>query len=137
MVINAANLFRALADETRLRCLALLMAEGELCVCELTDAIRVSQPKISRHLATLRIAGIVNDRRSGQWIYYGLHPDLPAWARRVLRATFLAADGDRTYSADRSSARRVARRSKKACRRAASTTVKTSVRHNSRLHDPS
>ena len=80
-MITADDFFPALADPTRLRCLLLLASEGELCVCELTHALDVSQPKISRHLATLREAGIVDDRREGLWIHYRIHHDLPAWAR--------------------------------------------------------
>ncbi len=136
MMIDAIDLFRALADKTRLRCLALLTAEGELCVCELTAAIGLSQPKVSRHLATLRIAGIVDDRRNGQWIYYRLHPDLPAWVRRVLRATFLAADSDRTYSADRISVRRITRRPKGMCRGSAATAARAPSRQNQRPSSP-
>lgn len=66
-----ARLFRALADETRLRIVALL-SHGELCVCHLEEALRLSQPKVSRHLATLRAAGVVEDRRDGTWVYYRL-----------------------------------------------------------------
>lgn len=76
--------FKALGDETRLRCLMLLMAERELCVCELGHALGVVQPKISRHLATMRSAGLVLDRRQGTWIHYRIHPDLPAWMQSVL-----------------------------------------------------
>ena len=78
--------FKQLSDETRLRCLMLLLAEGELCVCELTHALDLSQPKISRHLAHLRQSGIVQDRREGLWIYYRLHETLPEWAVAVLAA---------------------------------------------------
>jgi ArsR family transcriptional regulator len=60
---------------------------GELCVCELTHALGLSQPKVSRHLAYLRDAGVVADRRQGVWVYYRLHPDLPAWAMDVLAAS--------------------------------------------------
>lgn len=80
------DLFKALADPTRLRCLLLLLQEGELCVCELTQALSLSQPKISRHLALLRETGIATDRREGVWIHYRLSPDLPAWSVEVLRA---------------------------------------------------
>ena len=65
----------------------LMQQQGELCVCELTHALGLSQPKISRHLATLRDAGLVSDRRQGQWIYYRLHPVLPAWAQQVIDTT--------------------------------------------------
>lgn len=79
-----SHFFKALSDETRLRCLLLLTKEQELCVCELVEALDVSQPLVSRHLANLRSRGIVDDERRGQWVYYRLHPDLPSWAREVL-----------------------------------------------------
>lgn len=79
--------FRLLADETRLRCLLLIHQHGELCVCELMHAIDVIQPKVSRHLAALRDAGVVKDRRQGQWIYYQLNPELPHWAQQVIVET--------------------------------------------------
>lgn len=87
MNIQSDSFFKLLADTTRLRCLLLMQAEGELCVCELTHALGLSQPKVSRHLASLREAGIVLDRREGLWIYYRLHPELPAWAQSVIEAT--------------------------------------------------
>src|SRR6266566_8557365 len=62
-------LFRTLADPTRLRLLNLL-APGETCVCELTDTLRLVQPKVSRHLAHLKRAGLVEARRDGKWMYY-------------------------------------------------------------------
>jgi ArsR family transcriptional regulator len=94
-------LFKALSDPTRLRILALLAAEGELCVCDLTRALALSQPMISRHLASLREAGIVSDRRAGVWVHYRLHPDLPAWAGNALRATFDGLARKPPYQADR------------------------------------
>ena len=78
--------FGALANEVRLRCVVLLARQGELCVCELTHALGTSQPKISRHLATLRELGVVTDRRDGLWIYYRLHPDLPLWMAQVVES---------------------------------------------------
>jgi len=79
-----SNLFKALADETRLRCLVLLSTEDNLCVCELCHATTLSQPKISRHLALLRKQGLVTDRRQGQWIFYELNANLPQWAKDIL-----------------------------------------------------
>ena len=64
-----AFLFKTLADPTRLRLLNLL-ACGETCVCELTDTLRVVQPKVSRHLALLKRAGLVEARRNGKWMHY-------------------------------------------------------------------
>lgn len=85
--------FKALADATRVRIALLVAQEKELCVCELTCALDQSQPKISRHLAQLRASGVLADRRQGQWVYYRLHPELPAWAQDVLKVT-LAANRD-------------------------------------------
>lgn len=87
MNIDANSFFSALSNEIRLRCLMLLQLQGELCVCELTHALNLSQPMISRHLALLRSAGIVSDRRAGQWIYYRINPDLGEWAKKVLDNT--------------------------------------------------
>jgi ArsR family transcriptional regulator len=64
-------LFRALADRTRLRLLN-LVADREICVCYFVDILKTSQPKISRHLAYLRRAGIVAARRQGRWMHYRL-----------------------------------------------------------------
>lgn len=83
-VITPVELMRLLADETRLRALLLLEQSGELCVCELTEALDVSQPKMSRHLAHLRDAGVVKTRRAGQWIHYQRCQMLPAWAVQTL-----------------------------------------------------
>ncbi|RMJ03137.1 HTH-type transcriptional repressor AseR [Marinobacter litoralis] len=80
-------LFRALSDELRLITLLLIRRERELCVCELTEAFEVSQPKVSRHLAILRDTGLVATERRGQWVYYSINPDLPAWVLRVLDET--------------------------------------------------
>jgi ArsR family transcriptional regulator, arsenate/arsenite/antimonite-responsive transcriptional repressor len=63
--------FAALADENRLR-LLYLMKEGEICVCHLQGILRTNQPKISRHLAYLRRAGLVEARRDGKWMHYRL-----------------------------------------------------------------
>jgi len=100
MTIQPDILFKALADRTRLRCLMLLESEGELCVCELTHALGVVQPKISRHLALLREAGLVADRRQGLWVHYRLNPELPDWARQVLAATTSGARGREPFAAD-------------------------------------
>lgn len=72
---QTAQLFKALSDETRLRILALLTA-GELCVCDLMAVLELPQSTVSRHLAYLRNASLVEDRRQGVWMYYRL--DTPA-----------------------------------------------------------
>ncbi len=94
-------LFKALADANRLRCLALLAAEGELCVCELAYALGAPQPRVSRHLGHLRQAGLVEDRRAGQWVYYRLRREgLPGWVEEVLGRTLEALRGRPPYARD-------------------------------------
>lgn len=88
--LTPLELCRLLADDTRLRLTALLAGQAERCVCELTAALQLSQPKISRHLALLRGAGLLQDRRQGQWVYYRLHPQLPAWALHSLEPLLAA-----------------------------------------------
>ncbi|MEG0862643.1 MAG: metalloregulator ArsR/SmtB family transcription factor [Pseudomonas sp.] len=86
-MLTPALVFKCLADETRARATLLITREGELCVCELMCALNDSQPKISRHLAQLRACGLLLDRRQGQWVYYKLNPQLPAWVHEVLKLT--------------------------------------------------
>lgn len=87
MTIDAEILFRMLADSTRLRILLLLQQHGELCVCELTHTLKLSQPKISRHLAHLRESGLLQASRNGQWMYYRINPALPGWVQAILQTT--------------------------------------------------
>lgn len=83
-VSSVSRLFKALGDETRLRIVALL-SHGELCVCHLEAALRLSQPNVSRHLGTLRMAGVVEHRREGSWVHYRLAPQADADCARQLR----------------------------------------------------
>ena len=100
MNLTAQSLFSALAHEIRLRSLLLLQAEGELCVCELTHTLGLSQPMISRHLALLREAGLVADRRAGVWIYYAINPSLPEWAKAVLTASAEGVQAQAPFNTD-------------------------------------
>ncbi|MGR4068874.1 metalloregulator ArsR/SmtB family transcription factor [Halomonas sp. LR3S48] len=84
--LDAVRVFKCLGDETRLMLVLLILREGELCVCEMTHALQESQPKVSRHLAQLRQCVLLEDRREGQWVYYGLAPDLPEWVQTILEA---------------------------------------------------
>src|SRR6202011_4917708 len=77
-------LFRALADSTRLRLLNLI-ADREICVCYLVEILRISQPKVSRHLAYLRRAGVVASRREGKWMHYRLRTPDDEAAAAILR----------------------------------------------------
>lgn len=94
------HFFKALSDETRLRCLSLLVLEGELCVCELTYALKLPQPKISHHLANLRKAKWVTDRKDGLWIYYQLNPELPKWVVTMIQASIEGIKNDKPYVDD-------------------------------------
>jgi ArsR family transcriptional regulator len=62
----------------------LIREQKRLCVCELTEALDIPQPKASRHLGILRDAGLLETERQGQWIYYSLNLRLPHWVRRVM-----------------------------------------------------
>ncbi len=64
-------LFKALSDETRLRIIKLLES-GELCVCDIAEALSTPQPNISFHIGLLKDAGIIKDRKDGRWVYYSL-----------------------------------------------------------------
>jgi ArsR family transcriptional regulator, arsenate/arsenite/antimonite-responsive transcriptional repressor len=79
-----SRFFKALGDETRLRIVALL-THGELCVCHVQEALGLSQPNVSRHLAILRSAGIVEDRRDRNWVHYRLSSQADPECKRQLR----------------------------------------------------
>jgi ArsR family transcriptional regulator len=96
----AFGIFFALSDPIRLRSLALLGNEGELCVCELTHALQASQPQISKHMATLRDAGLVRDRRDAQWVLYSLAPDLPLWVKEAVAAAMKGVSEEAIHTED-------------------------------------
>src|ERR1044071_7348244 len=78
------NLFKALADRTRLRLISLI-GDSEVCVCFLVEILKTSQPKISRHLAYMRRAQIVDARREGKWMHYRLVDPPDDHAARIFR----------------------------------------------------
>ncbi|BCG63440.1 MAG: ArsR family transcriptional regulator, arsenate/arsenite/antimonite-responsive transcriptional repressor [Methyloprofundus sp.] len=100
-MISPTQFFKCLSDDTRLRCITLLQKEGKLCVCELTAALDLSQPKISRHLASLRQCGLLQDSREGQWVYYQINPKLPDWATPLLNNALVAVECTDTFRIDR------------------------------------
>ena len=75
---------KACADQTRLRLINLLAREGEICVCHLVDVLGTNQPKVSRHLAYLKRAGLVSDRKDGLWVHYRLSNTPPRHARMLI-----------------------------------------------------
>src|ERR1039458_6639442 len=92
--------FQALGDNTRLRLLN-LMGDQEICVCYFVEILAQGQPKISRHLAYLRSAGIVEARREGKWMHYRIVMPRNAGAEQVLRQTLAWLQEDRAMQADR------------------------------------
>ena len=94
--MDQVTFFKCLSDETRLNIVTLVAENKELCVCDLTEKLQLSQPKISRHLALLRASGLLQDRRKSQWVYYSINPQLPAWCHDIL--TILVADPPKNLS---------------------------------------
>src|SRR3954469_23126311 len=92
--------FRALADRTRLRLLN-LMGETEVCVCFFVEVLRINQPKISRHLAYLRRAGVVSARREGKWMHYRLSVPPDSHAANIFREVRAALANDSAMKNDR------------------------------------
>jgi ArsR family transcriptional regulator len=93
------TLFLALGDRTRLRLLN-LMSGGEVCVCFFVDVLEQPQPKISRHLAYLRSAGLVSTRRDGKWISYAITPPPNPTAREAFDAVMATMADDREFQKD-------------------------------------
>jgi len=93
------RLLAALADRTRLRLLN-LMSGREVCVCYFVEILRQSQPKVSRHLAYLRQAGIVRARRDGKWMHYRIERPADAGAAAILDATLASFAADRQMRAE-------------------------------------
>lgn len=92
--------FQALGDKTRLRLLN-LMGEQEICVCYFVEILGSPQPKISRHLAYLRCAGIVSARREGKWMHYRIVLPPHLGAAQILRQTLAALKEEKAMLADR------------------------------------
>ncbi len=87
MTLSADDLFSALSHPMRLRTIVLLSQVGELCVCELSYALDLSQPVISRHLAQLKQAGLLSSRKQGLWVYYQIDRALPDWINTIIETT--------------------------------------------------
>ena len=94
------TLFRALADRTRIRLLN-LMRDDEVCVCFFVEILKISQPKISRHLAYLRRAGLVSARREGKWMHYRIATPTDKRAAEVLTQAMSWMAEDRELQRDR------------------------------------
>ncbi len=87
-MLDAARFFQVLSDESRLKILWLLHHSPEICVCDLMHVLEIPQPKTSRHLATLRHAHLVLDRRQANWTYYSLRTNLGPLEGSILQTLF-------------------------------------------------
>jgi len=101
------DFFHALSNEIRLRILLLLLEEPRLSVCQLVRILGLPQPKVSRHLAALRDAGVASIDRRAQWVCYGLGETLQPWQRRVLEEVRESLRDTAQYRADMNMLRRV------------------------------
>jgi len=93
------KMFKALSDETRIRMLHLL-SEGELCVCEIMQALEISQTRASRNLGILRDAGLLQDRRDGQWVHYSVRKEVATEYFKLLELLTSLLKEDQTIVAD-------------------------------------
>lgn len=95
------NFFKILSDETRLRCLALIYDNKELCVCELTHALNLPQSKISRHLSLIKLNTLIIDKRVGQWVFYSIHPEVLAFKNNIMQITITDLKNTSPFKEDR------------------------------------
>lgn len=89
------KILTALAEPTRLGAMRIIWSGGEHCVCELMERLGASQSRMSRHMATLKAAGLIIDRRDRQWVRYRVNPELAPEIHAVL-AAIMAVDADNT-----------------------------------------
>ncbi len=88
VLLDPVDFYKNFTDEIRIKVLMLSHYHGELCVCELMEALAEdSQPKVSRNLALLRKSDIITARKHGQWVFYRINPQLPLWAKSIIATT--------------------------------------------------
>lgn len=100
VAVKPEDLFAALSDRTRLRLLN-LMRDGEVCVCFFVEIVDAPQPTISRHLAYLRNAGLVDARRDGKWMHYQISDELDGATRKMLQQSLDLLREEKTFQKDR------------------------------------
>ena len=100
ITIQAEAIFQALADETRLRIIRLMVVTGdESCLCELVDSLLEPSYKLSRHLKILRQAGLLSSKKEGRWVYHRLVTE-PAYLEQLYATVQALPDSNKIYSAD-------------------------------------
>jgi len=99
--IDPADVFAALSNPVRLRCLFLIATADDVCVCEVEQALHIAQPAASKALNSLKAVGIVTARREANWSYYTLAADMPGWMSEIVARTVEALASQEPYRADR------------------------------------
>lgn len=112
---DIAKVLKALGDETRLQILALLVKEGELCVCDFEEALGISQSKSSRHLRYLLNAGILQDRREAVWVYYRIAKELSPELKTIVKAVASTLTPDKLGDVGKRLVRWQAKKKKEPC----------------------
>lgn len=97
---TTADIFKSLADETRIRILLLLQGRTELCVCDLMQALELPQSTVSRHLSYLKRTGWIFDRRGGTWMYYSINPTLEPFLQAQLALLISSLAGSESARSD-------------------------------------
>lgn len=100
-LVIMGDFFKVLSDETRLRCLILILENKELCVCELIHALALPQSKISRHLSIIKLNGLINQRRLGQWVLYSTNPDISDFKKNIIAMSFNELKSTQPYRNDK------------------------------------
>jgi len=100
LTIKPETMFQALADETRIRIIRLMVMSGEeVCLCEITDSLNEPQTKLSRHLKVLRQAGLLSAQKEGRWVYHRLVTD-EAYRDHLFAIIKSLPDTDKRYASD-------------------------------------
>ena len=92
--MQQTEIFQILSKDIRLRALLLLSKEQELCLCELEHALNIEQPKISRHMASMKKAQLVTSHRRAQWVYYSINPKLASWQTQIINGAIKGTQND-------------------------------------------
>jgi len=115
MDLQADDVYSVLSHPMRLRALILIHQTNELCVCELTYALDLAQPVVSRHLAQLKEAGLLCSRRQGLWVYYCINEAIPQWVSQLIHVTCTGIAYSSPYQDDLQTLNQMADRPNQAC----------------------
>ena len=100
MNIDLTQIFSALSNEARLRCLYLVAINDDACVCEIVETLHITQPSASKALNTLRGVGLLSMRREGNWNYFSINDAMPGWTKAIVDAAVEGLGSSRSHAAD-------------------------------------